>query len=68
MSGSLNLGAICVSPSLMMGTAFFGDSGFGSSANDEWQAKNKVEIQNFATTLQHSFEYGVFIARQHLSP
>ena len=52
----------------MMGTAFFGDSGFESSANDEWQAKNKAERQNFSTNRQHSFESGVFIARQHLSP
>ena len=68
MSGSLNLGTICVSPSLMMGTAFFGDSGFESSANDEWKGKNKAERQNVSTNRQHSFESGVFIARQQLSP
>ena len=63
MSESLNLGETRVSPSLMMGTAFFEDSGFESSANDEWKEKNKAERQNFSTNRQHSFESGVFIAR-----
>jgi hypothetical protein len=52
----------------MMGTAFFGDSGFESSANDEWKGKNKAERQNVSTNRQHSFESGDFIARQQLSP
>jgi hypothetical protein len=52
----------------MMGTAFFGDSGFESSANDEWKGKNNAERQNVSTNRQHSFESGDFIARQQLSP
>jgi hypothetical protein len=52
----------------MMGTAFFGDSGFESSANDEWKGKNNAERQNVSTNRKHSFESGVFIAEQQLSP